>query len=197
MHATKSFASGEGGLIVSRDSALIARVRQLSNFGINLDPRATTPVGQVDLPGTNAKLSEYHAAIGLANLVKWPGLAQARIALFDRVRTLLDHMPGLDPLWQNTPPDITRTLLCFRVRPGGLREAIEVASAAAGIETRRWYLPTLNRHHAFAELPRAGPLHEADRLCEELVGLPFHAHLAPTHIDAIVGAVSRAVGPAN
>jgi dTDP-4-amino-4,6-dideoxygalactose transaminase len=78
-----------------------------------------------------------------------------------------------------------------------LREAIEVACAAAGIETRRWYLPTLNRHQAFAELPRAGPLCESDRLCEELVGLPFHAYLAPAQIDAIVGAVSRAVGPAN
>ena len=195
MHATKSFASGEGGLIVSRDSALVARVRQLSNFGINLDPRATTPVGQVDLPGTNAKLSEYHAAIGLANLVRWPGLAQARIALFDRVRTLLDDMPGLDPLWQHTPADITRTLLCFRVQGVGKREAIEVACRAAQIETRRWYLPLINHHNGFVELPSAGPLTSAGLLSDELVGLPFHLHLGEEPLAVICEAVSHAVGP--
>ncbi len=197
LHATKSLAAGEGGLVISRDFDLIARIRKLSNFGINLDPHEVTPVGQVEIPGINAKMSEYHAAIGLANLARWPDLSAARIELFGRYSARLDSLPGLTPAWQQVPTGIVRTLLCFRVRPGGLREAIEVACAAAGIETRRWYLPTLNRHHAFAELPRAGPLHESDRLCEELVGLPFHAHLAPTHIDAIVGAVSRAVGPAN
>jgi dTDP-4-amino-4,6-dideoxygalactose transaminase len=154
-------------------------------------------VGQVEIPGVNAKMSEYHAAIGLANLAKWPSLSAARIELFGRYSARLDALTGLAPAWQKVPAGIVRTLLCFRVRTGGLREAIEVACAAAGIETRRWYLPTLNRHDAFAELPRAGTLHESDQLCEELVGLPFHAHLAPPHIDAIVRAVSSAVGPAN
>ena len=196
LHATKSLASGEGGLVISRDFELIARIRRLSNFGINLDPHEVTPVGQVEVPGVNAKMSEYHAAIGLANLARWPALAATRIELFERYATRLTALPGLAPTWQQVPAGIVRTLLCFRVRRGGLREAIEVACAAAGIETRRWYLPTLNRHHAFTQLPRAGPLHESERLSEELIGLPFHAQLAGANIDAIVEAVCRAVGPA-
>jgi len=195
LHATKSFAAGEGGLVVSKDASLVARVRQLSNFGINLDPVATTPVGQVDLPGTNAKMSEYHAAIGLANLERWEALARWRVELFMRYRAMLDRIPGLMPVWQQAPDNITRTLLCFRACETGLREAIEVACAAAAIDTRRWYLPLIHQHDGFTELPMAGDLPVAHALAGDLTGLPFHSHLADTDLTAIADAVERAAGP--
>ena len=196
LHATKSLAAGEGGMVVSRDFDLIARIRKLSNFGINLDPHEVTPVGQVEMPGINAKMSEYHAAIGLANLAKWPALAASRVELHARYAGRLGEIAGLEPRWQRVPAQTVRTLMCFRVRSAGLREAIEVACAASGIETRRWYLPPLNRHFAFAALPVAGSLQEANCLFDELVGLPFHSGLSPANLDAIISAVSRAVGPA-
>lgn len=195
LHATKSFAAGEGGLVVSRNAELVARVRQLSNFGINLDPQATTPVGQVDLPGTNAKMSEYHAAVGLANLPKWPASADARAALYARYRAILEGIGGLEPTWQKTPPRLTRTLLCFRVRTSGIREAIEVACRAVNIETRRWYLPLINHHDGLTELPVAGPLTAASVIATDLVGLPFHNRLDGSALAAIRDAVERAAGP--
>ncbi len=195
LHATKSLAAGEGGMVVSRDFDLVARIRKLSNFGINLDPHEVTPVGQVERAGINAKMSEYHAAIGLANLAKWPALAATRVELHARYAARLGEVAGLNPRWQRVPAGTVRTLMCFRVRSGGLREAIEVACAAAGIETRRWYLPPLNRHFAFATLPVSGSVPEADRLFDELVGLPFHSGLSAANLDAIIRAVSRAVGP--
>ena len=195
LHATKSFAAGEGGLVVSRDAALVARVRQLSNFGINLDPRDATPVGQVNLPGTNAKLSEYHAAVGLANLERWPALAQARIALFERYSAAIGRIAGLDARWQATPPGLTRTLLCFRVASSGMREAIELACRTANIETRRWYLPLIQQHDGFTELPLAGHTPCAFEVAQDLVGLPFHNHFDDGAISRICGAVAGAVGP--
>jgi dTDP-4-amino-4,6-dideoxygalactose transaminase len=195
LHATKSFAAGEGGLVVSRDAELVARVRQLSNFGINLDPRTTTPVGQIDLPGSNAKLSEYHAAIGLANLDHWDELSRRRIALFERYRAVLESVPGFRPKWQRAPADLTRTLLCFRAAAAGLREAIEVSCREASIETRRWYLPLIHRHDGFTELPTAGPMPVAEALAGELIGLPFHNRLDDASLDAIRAAVARAAGP--
>lgn len=197
LHATKSLAAGEGGIVVSRDARMIARVRQLSNFGINLDPRAITPVGQVELSGTNAKMSEYHAAIGLANLTHWPDHSARRIALYERYQTALGAIAALRPSWQRTPGPITRTLLCFRVPDPGMREAIEVACAQAHIDTRRWYLPALNRHDGFTELPVCGPLPVTDALSSELVGLPFHTALPDEDLRRIVEAVKRAVGPVS
>jgi dTDP-4-amino-4,6-dideoxygalactose transaminase len=131
----------------------------------------------------------------LANLQRWPALSATRIALWKRYVAALESVPGLEPAWQRAPDPLVRTLLCLRIRRPGLRAAIEIACAAAGIETRRWYLPALNRHDAFRDLPTAGPLAETDLLCEELLGFPFHGAIDDSDLRRIVDAVAEAIGP--
>ncbi len=65
LHATKVAGAGEGGFLATDDPDLAARVRALSTFGFR---------GSRDslLPATNAKLSEYTAAGGLASRDGWP-----------------------------------------------------------------------------------------------------------------------------
>ena len=63
-HATKAFATAEGGFVVCKDSSLLERIRRLTNFGL-------TPKRDAETYGMNAKMSEYHAAIGLAELDGW------------------------------------------------------------------------------------------------------------------------------
>ncbi len=192
LHATKSLAAGEGGVVVSRDEKLVARVRQLSNFGINLDPAAALPVGQVDVPGTNAKLSEYHAAVGLASLAKWPLLAGKARTLEERYRGLIDGVAGLGAVWQQRPAATLRTLLCIRVRSAALRAAIEADCAGAAIETRRWYLPLINQHKGFAGIETCGALPVAAALAADLIGLPFHGRLEAADLDRITGVLAQA-----
>ena len=60
-HATKAFGIGEGGLVYSRDTDLISRIRQAANFGFS-------ETRECVLTGLNGKLSEYAAAIALATL---------------------------------------------------------------------------------------------------------------------------------
>lgn len=61
LHATKSFGIGEGSLVTSNDSKFLETLRKLSNFGLN--ERAET-----ELLGTNAKMSDFQAAVGLGVL---------------------------------------------------------------------------------------------------------------------------------
>lgn len=63
-HSTKCFATGEGGLVFSRNVDLLERIRRLSNFGL-------TPDRRIEYTGLNCKFSEYHAAVGLAELDGW------------------------------------------------------------------------------------------------------------------------------
>lgn len=60
-HATKFVNAAEGGAILTNDSNLAERLRWLRNFGFS-DP------GHVEFIGTNAKMSEISAAIGLTSL---------------------------------------------------------------------------------------------------------------------------------
>src|SRR5262249_5312015 len=64
-HATKSFGTGEGGAIVTTNADLAARGTQALNFGFHGSRESR-------MASTNGKMSEYNAAVGLAELDEWP-----------------------------------------------------------------------------------------------------------------------------
>jgi dTDP-4-amino-4,6-dideoxygalactose transaminase len=64
-HATKAFGTGEGGFVTCHNTELLERIRKITNFGL-------TPSRDIEYNGLNAKFSEYHAAVGLAELDVWP-----------------------------------------------------------------------------------------------------------------------------
>ncbi|MBI1954331.1 MAG: DegT/DnrJ/EryC1/StrS family aminotransferase, partial [Proteobacteria bacterium] len=61
LHATKLLGIGEGGVVLSKDTSYIEKIKSLSNFGFCRDRLSL-------YQGTNAKLNEYNAAVGLAML---------------------------------------------------------------------------------------------------------------------------------
>lgn len=63
-HCTKVFGTGEGGFVLSKDKDSIDKIRRITNQGMMADK-------SISELGINAKLSEYHAAVGLAELDGW------------------------------------------------------------------------------------------------------------------------------
>lgn len=61
-HETKAFSCGEGGAIFTDDNELAKRCKELRNFSLSNDNQLK------DLYGINAKMSEFHAALGNCNL---------------------------------------------------------------------------------------------------------------------------------
>lgn len=74
-HATKVFGTGEGGFVLSKNKDLITKIRQILNQGMRTDK-------SIERLGFNGKLSEYHAAVGLAELDGW----QQKSELWERVQ---------------------------------------------------------------------------------------------------------------
>lgn len=176
LHATKSLPAGEGGLVVSTRPGLAAKVRQISNFGINLDPATSLPVGALASLGTNAKMSEYHAAIGLASLQKWELHAQQRRALQTDLMQELQRASRYSLAWQAQGPGgplQAPTLLCMRLPDEGVRATVEHACQQAGVMTRRWYQPLLQHMTVLQQrcIPLDAP--NAQALAQTLLGLPF------------------------
>ena len=71
MHATKTFATAEGGVIYCEDSQRVARLRSMGNFGFEV-PRTAT------MPGLNAKLSEIGALLALKRLEDFEAVVAQR-----------------------------------------------------------------------------------------------------------------------
>ena len=189
LHATKTMGMGEGGFAVSGDAEWIERVRCLSNFGI--DPGDF----KVHQAGTNAKLSEYHAAVGLAALARWPERAQLRRARASEYqRRLLAACSGLE--LQQRPPEGAYAAFCALLPPGADPSLVAGRLAAEGIETRRWYWPPLHLHPAFADAGAAGKLDATMTISKRLLGLPFHLELDPQGMDRVAQTLARALAQA-
>jgi dTDP-4-amino-4,6-dideoxygalactose transaminase len=186
LHATKALASGEGGFVVASDSSYIRRVRQLSNFGINPE------TGISEFAGSNGKMSEYHAAVGLAALEGWRNIQQRRRKLMHA------YLPRLEELC----PEIT-----LQKKPDGgiypifvaaLPESAQISEvmsymARHGIETRRWYCPPIHRQPAFDQLEKAGTLEVTESISNRVIGLPFHMQISVDQIDTICEKLAEAL----
>ncbi|MFP5383458.1 MAG: DegT/DnrJ/EryC1/StrS family aminotransferase [Gammaproteobacteria bacterium] len=184
MHATKPFACGEGGLVVSTDPVVVDRVRRLSNFGIR--------DYQVDVLGTNAKMSEYHAAVGLAQLARWPVMRARRVALFRRYREGLAGQVG----FQHSRGDFVASVLPVMVDNAATRERCEQQLAGQGIQTRRWYALPLHRTPDMrGRVSAAGDAQfpVATGLIERGLGIPFHVRLSDTDVSRVIAALARAL----
>jgi len=183
LHATKTLGVGEGGFVASDDTALIDRIRELSTFGFNGSRNSR-------IPATNAKLSEYAAAVGLAALDAWPSTRLRYLLAAQRLRIALsatpevEFQPGWGLEWVSS--------VCVVRLPSGAVDRIEARLREDGIDTRRWWSQGCQSSPAFADLPRAD-LAETLRLADRVLGIPYAADMAIDDIDRVAGALARAV----
>jgi dTDP-4-amino-4,6-dideoxygalactose transaminase len=186
LHATKVLAAGEGGFAACADSGMAESIRTLSNFGIDAK-------GMVQRPGTNAKLSEYHAAVALAALDGWPARRSRRVELHRRyLARLRAWCPRLR--LQARPENGVYSILPVLLPEGVSAVAVGARMAAKGIETRRWYCPTIEQHPAFQHCPVAGELRMVPMLNERLLAIPFHVFLTDGEMEAVCRQLAGALG---
>src|SRR5205085_3677935 len=87
-HATKFINAGEGGAVVTNDDALAARIRLMKNFGFS-------GYDNVIYIGTNGKMNELSAAMGLTNLESIDEFTKTNRANFAAYRQHLADIPGV------------------------------------------------------------------------------------------------------
>jgi dTDP-4-amino-4,6-dideoxygalactose transaminase len=183
LHATKVLGSGEGGLVVSRDSHLIRRVRTASNFGFNQHRQA-------DVPATNAKMSEYHAAVGHAALDDWGEARATWMSVAGAYRSALDGSNQVR--FQESFGESWISSTCVLRVVDEMPEQIDSALAALGIETRRWWSKGAHTHPATAQFPR-GALPVTDMLARSTIGVPFYRDLDSAGVGRAASAILSAI----
>lgn len=183
LHATKVLGVGEGGFLATEDPALAARVRQLTTFGFR-GARVS------EVAATNAKLSEYAGAVGLAALDGWDAdrlqflrtarLMRAAMTFLPRVR----FQTGWGTDWV--------TSVCVVRLPDGSVDAVERTLEDLDIQTRRWWDLGCHANPAFAACPR-GDLHATDRLGRSVLGLPFAIDMDERDISRVAAGLASAL----
>jgi dTDP-4-amino-4,6-dideoxygalactose transaminase len=182
-HATKSFATAEGGLVASTSVPLIRKVTQTLNFGFEDTREAKTP-------SVNGKLSEYHAAVGLAELDAWNGKLRRLRAVIAAYRVAL-HDRGLGDRLVSSP-EISSSYLLFRCINADEALQITAALTRAGVGWRHWYGLGVQNHSYFAGTS-CDDLPVTRAVAPLLIGLPIAVDLSDTDVDRVVSALVGAV----
>lgn len=177
-HATKVFHTIEGGAVISHSPGLDDKLRLMKANGIDGD---TIPHA-----GFNAKMSEVHAAMGLAILPDLDALIAARKRIFELYVEALGNAPARLP----DPAAFGDFRWNYAYAPmilesGDTTMRVQRALAARGIESRRYFRPAFSSAESSAACP------VAEDLTERVLCLPLGPHVDAEHVDEI-GAIVRA-----
>jgi dTDP-4-amino-4,6-dideoxygalactose transaminase len=175
-HATKSFGMGEGGCVATTDLPLAVRTLQCLNFGF-INGRNS------EVSGVNGKMSEYAAAVGLAELDGWARKHQT-------IRTVIGHYRreseacGLGSRLI-TFPRISSSYVLLDCSDAARAERVMLAMADSGVDTRLWYGAGLHAHDVFRQCTRLALFGDAALDPATLVGLPMAVDLTEGQIARI------------
>lgn len=186
LHATKALCAGEGGLIVTDNEDLAGFLKKMTNFGIGSSPN------QYYVPGSNAKLSEYHSAIGLISLDKFELQSITRKQLLKDYIIKLDGCENNQLIHQKGITEVAApTIFSVLAKNEGHRSAIEHALAAKNIGSRRWYQPLISQSPNLPKILTPIDISNSINLEKRLIGLPFYLDLKLSDIDAVVQCISQ------
>lgn len=180
LHATKVLGAGEGGFIATTDLALLQRIKVCSNFGFN-----GTRISEG--PAVNSKLSEYHAAVVLANLDAWPETRRQHLRILEQYRERMEKLegvclqPGYGLGWVTGTTNV--------VLPQRSAAAVSERLLAAGIETRRWWSEGCHVQPAFKDCPRTA-LPVTEDLGSRVLGLPHFPGMEEAQVNQVIQALS-------
>lgn len=176
-HATKTFSTGEGGLVLTTDVKLAQRVREIINHGM-------TQEREVPTAGINGKMSEYHAAVGLASLDYWP----LRRSQWWNTKRMYNDIFGL--LAQTTPLaslDWVSSTFAIRLEHRNLDSVMD-GLKAKGIMSRRVWGRGVHRYEAYKNCPR-DDLSVTEKLADSVLFLPFQVDMPEHEVHRIKSAV--------
>ena len=182
-HATKFVQSFEGGAIFTRDRELADRLRLLRNFGFQ-------GFDNVVSLGTNAKMNEICAAIGLGSLEALDTLVITNRTNRAAYREAIEGLPGL-ALYEFDEQEANNfQYAVVEVDPQACpftRDELVAILQAENVIARRYFTPGCHRSMPYRTRPRrrTDRLTVTEHLCESLVTLPTGAGVTVADIAEI------------
>jgi dTDP-4-amino-4,6-dideoxygalactose transaminase len=194
-HATKFVHCGEGGAVATNDDRLAERVRLLRNFGFAGYDRVTSI-------GTNAKLSELAAAVGLTSLDHAATIVAVNRQNLDGYRRCLRTIPGLKLVPHDAEEKSNDQYVVIEVdatETGLSRDELVDVLSAENVLVRRYFYPGCHRMEPYASDSRARrtPLPVTERLAESILALPTGLQLNERAIVRIGEILSDAIDHAE
>lgn len=177
-HANKTIATGEGGCVATNDAAIGARVRQLTNFGMNPQRRYWH-----EFAGHNHRMTGLVAAVGLAQVMRWDELIGARA----QVTRWYDDAFALAGVTRRPVMSWADEATWLYTIADDRRDDILRACAGRGVDARAIW-PAIPDQPAFADLAQ-GAYPVTRRISDTALWLPTSAGLTEAEVGEVVQGV--------
>ncbi|MES2606907.1 MAG: DegT/DnrJ/EryC1/StrS family aminotransferase [Pseudomonadota bacterium] len=182
-HATKFFNSFEGGAVVTNDDKLAEKMRLMRNFGF-------AGYDNVIYVGTNGKMTEIAAAMGLANLDYIDTVIDTNRANYHAYRKGIATIPGLSLVAYDEGEKNNFQYIVLEVGAGfrASRDDIVAALQAENILARKYFWPGCHRMQPYRDLyPHAGlMLPHSESVAARVVVLPTGTDLPADLIETVL-----------
>lgn len=180
-HATKVFNTVEGGAVVCSDEKIWNKLYKLKNFGIEDEVI-------VDDVGTNAKMSEFHAAMGLCNLRHIDEEINKRKILAEKYYENLIGIKGLKLKTNqlNVKSNYAYFPIIFDENEfGSSRDEIYDRLKENNIYARKYFYPIITEFDCYKDLYSSNKTPIAKELSEMVLTLPLFSDLTLDDVDNI------------
>lgn len=189
-HATKVFNTFEGGLLVCHTAEMKEKVDNLKNFGF-LDETVVVEAG------INGKMSEFNAAVGLAQLPYLSSILAAREQIDHLYRERLEGIAGLTCF-----PVVRQTKKNFAYFPVFVEEGFPIERDSLyqklrdkGVYPRRYFYPLISDFDMYRDIPSAAAekLPMARMRSKQVICLPLYPDLSHDDVHQICDIIGGSV----
>lgn len=193
-HATKFFNTFEGGAVLTNDDVLAEKMRLMRNFGFR-------GYDNVIYIGTNGKMTEVCAAMGLTSLESVDEFIETNRRNHSAYEAELDGIPGVSVMAYDERERANYQYVVLEVdeeAAGLTRDELVHVLFAENVLARRYFFPGCHRMEPYRSyFPHAALiLPETERLCHRVMLLPNGTSVNEPAISQICQIIRTAVSNA-
>lgn len=182
LHATKLLNSGEGGGCVTSSPELFEALRRIRFFGHDENK-------DIVEDGLNGKMTEIHAALGLANLKYLDELLAERKQMYSSYLNCLENTPGVQ-FQSHTENGCNYSYFPIIFETESLTSAVIGDLETQGIYPRRYFSPSLNTLDKLVDASTA-PISES--ISRRVICLPLHPRVSDDDIQRVSSILKTSV----
>lgn len=190
-HATKFLNTFEGGVITTDDDELATKIRAMRNFGF-LDDHTSRFLG------TNGKMTEISAAMGIVNLQNIDRIIEINKANYNAYKEGLKNIPGIRLIEYSDLERNNYQYVIIEVIPeecGLTRDELTVVLDTEGIGTRKYFWPACHQMEPYSSLyPNAGSaLHISEIIASRVLALPTGTSVSTEDVFSICNVIRLSI----
>lgn len=183
LHATKVFNAVEGGVLTFNDGSVLKNSQKMKNFGLDES-------GDIKIVGTNAKLSELHSAMGLANLPSVSESITKRLHLIKTYRKLLATNPKITFQETNIPHEANGAYFPILLESNDSRDLLFESLKEYNVFARKYFYPLTNEF-TFQKNQQEFTTPIAQDISQRVLTLPLYPDLAAADVEKIAAIILK------